>query len=76
MRLTDLDITWSGRLSDQGLTDLTTGDDARAQIRASVSSDDLVALVEGRLAVAVAFATGRIRVQASPFDLLRLGAFL
>jgi putative sterol carrier protein len=48
----------------------------KAQVRLTVSSDDLVALVEGNLSVPAAVATGKIRVQASPFDLLRLSAFL
>jgi putative sterol carrier protein len=76
LRLSDLDVTWSARLSDAGLTDLTDRDDERAQIRLTVGSDDLIALVEGRMAVPTAFATGRVRVQASPFDLLRMRSFL
>lgn len=76
VRITDLDVTWSGRLSDEGLTDLSSADDEKAQIRLSLGSDDLVALVDGRLAVPTAFATGRVRVQASPFDLLRMRSFL
>lgn len=74
-RVTDLDVTWSARLTEDGLVDLRT-DAPKAQVRLSVGSDDLVALVEGRLAVPTAVATGRVRVQASPFDLLRLSAFL
>lgn len=76
LRVSDLDVTWSARLSYDGITDLTTGDDARAQIRLTLGSDDLLALTEGRLAVPTAFATGRVRVQASPRDLLRLRSFL
>jgi putative sterol carrier protein len=76
LRLSDLDVTWSARLSDEGLTDLTDTDDERAQIRLTVGSDDLIALVEGRMALPTAFATGRVRVQASPFDLLRMRSFL
>lgn len=76
LRLSDLGVTWSGRLCEEGLVDLTTEQDVRAQIRLTVASDDLIALVEARLAVPTAFATGKLRVQASPFDLLRLGAFL
>lgn len=76
LRITDLDVTWSGRLGDEGLSDLRDDDDERAQVRLSVGSDDLIALVEGRMAVPTAVATGRVRVQASPFDLLRLRSFL
>lgn len=75
-RVSDLGVTWSGRLCDEGLLDLTTDGDSKAQVRFTVSSDDLLAVVEGRLGFATAFATGRLRVQASPLDLLRLGAFL
>jgi hypothetical protein len=74
-RVSDLDITWHAHLTDDGLVDITR-EGARAQVRLTVSSDDLLSLVEGRLAVPTAVATGRIRVQASPFDLLRLSAFL
>jgi predicted lipid carrier protein YhbT len=76
VRVSDLDVTWSGRLSLDGITELTDVDDAKAQIRLTVGSDDLIALTEGRLSVPTAFATGRIRVQASPRDLLRLRTFL
>lgn len=76
LRLTDLDVTWSARLGDAGLTDLTDTDDEKAQIRLSVSSDDLLALVEERLSLPTAFATGKVRVQASPLDLLRMRSLL
>jgi predicted lipid carrier protein YhbT len=71
-RVPDLGVTWSALLCDDGLVGLTTGDDAKAQVRLSVGSDDLMALVEGRQSVASALATGRVRVQASPRDMLRL----
>lgn len=75
-RVPDLETTWSARLCEQGIVDVTTEDDSKAQVRLTLSSDDLVALVEGRLALPTAVATGKVRVQASPFDLLRLSAFL
>jgi hypothetical protein len=75
-RVPDLDQTWSARLCEQGLLDVTTDNGTRAQVRLTISSDDVLALVDGRLAVPVAVATGRIRVQASPFDLLRLSTLL
>jgi putative sterol carrier protein len=75
-RITDLGTTWSARVCDDGIEDLTTEDGTKAQVRLSVASDDLLALVEGRLAIATAFATGKLRIQASPLDLLRLGSFL
>lgn len=76
LRVSDLGVTWSARLSDEGLTDLRTGDDEKAQLRLTVSSEDFLALVDGRLAIGTAFATGKVRVQGSPLDLLRLRSFL
>ena len=75
-RVSDLGVTWSGYLSEEGLVDIRTDDDRKAQVRLSVSSDDLLALIDGTLGVQKAVAMGKIRVQASPFDLLRLSAFL
>lgn len=74
-RISDLDVTWYAHLTDEGLVGMTK-DAPKAQVRLSVGSDDLLALVGGKLAVPTAVATGKIRVQASPFDLLRLSAFL
>jgi predicted lipid carrier protein YhbT len=74
-RVTDLDVTWYAHLTDDGLVGVSR-EGTRAQVRLTLSSDDLVSLVEGKLAIPTAVATGRIRVQASPFDLLRLSAFL
>ena len=71
-RVYDLDVTFVGRITDEGLRDVHTEQADRAQVRLSCSSDDLVALSEGRLAIATAFATGRLRVQAGPMDLLKL----
>jgi hypothetical protein len=75
-RVNDLATTWTARLCEQGLVDVTTDEESKAQVRLTVSSDDLLALVEGRLALPTAVAMGKVRVQASPFDLLRLSAFL
>lgn len=75
-RISDLGVTYSGRLGDDGISELTTGDDVKAQLRLTVASDDLVALVEGRLAAPTAWAIGRLRIQASPLDLLKLRALL
>ena len=75
-KVSDLGVIWSARLGEDGLVGLTTDDGSKAQIRLSVGSDDLVALVEGRQAFPSAFATGKLRVQASPMDMLRLTALL
>jgi predicted lipid carrier protein YhbT len=74
-RISDLGVTWSAHLTDNGLVGMSK-DAPKAQVRLSVASDDLLSLVDGKLALPTAVATGKIRVQASPFDLLRLSAFL
>jgi hypothetical protein len=74
-RISDLGVTWYAHLTDEGLVGMTT-DAPKAQVRLTVGSDDLLSLVAGKLAVPTAVATGKIRVQASPFDLLRLSHFL
>lgn len=78
-RITDLDITFSGRLTDGRIHAVTTapGPPAeRAQIRLSMAGDDLVALVDGRLNFAKAWASGRVRLEAGLLDLLRLRTLL
>jgi len=75
-RVMDLDLVWSGRLCGEGLVDVTDVVAGHAQVRLSIGSDDLVALAEGRLAAPVAWATGRLKVQASPMDLLKLRALI
>jgi SCP-2 sterol transfer family len=71
--LRDLDVTFAGRLRDGELTDIRQMDgDPKAQIRMSMTSDDLIALVAGELPMASAWATGRVRIDAGVRDLLRL----
>jgi hypothetical protein len=79
--ITDLDVIFRGRLSDEGLSDLTQGpvaddDGGRAQLRLTMSSDDLVALVDGELGFAPAWASGRVKLDASLRDLFRLRSLL
>jgi hypothetical protein len=78
-RITDLDITFVGRLAGGRIQDVTTvpGTPAeKAQIRLTTTGDDLVAMVGGALNFARAWTGGRIRVQASLRDLLRLRSLL
>jgi len=74
--ISDLEVVWSGRISEHGVHDLTDATAERAQVRLVVSSDDLLALAEGRLQVPAAVATGRLRVLAGPLDLLKLRGLL
>lgn len=68
----DLDVIFAGRLKDGQLIDIDRTTSKAAQVRLAMNSEDLIALVEGRLKMASAWATGRARVDASVRDLLRL----
>lgn len=75
--ISDLDVSFSGRLGGDGIEALTQcaeGVVPPAQIKLTVASDDLLSLVDGSLGVAVAWATGRLKIDASVFDVLRLRA--
>lgn len=75
----DLDVVFLATLNEEGLDALRCcggADTDGAQVRLAAASDDLLALVEGELSPPVAWATGRLKVQASPMDLLKLRALL
>lgn len=82
-RLTDLGVTFGGRLHDGSLTDIrridaggadSTADTtaAGAQVKLFMTSDDLVKMVDRELNLATAWASGRIKIDASVFDLIKL----
>ncbi len=78
-RITDLDVTFTGRLADGRIRDLSVAPGTpaqRAEIRLRMAGDDLVALVAGRLGFATAWATGRVGLEAGFRDLLRLRTLL
>ncbi len=72
----DLGVSFHGRITGGRLVGLTDGDDPKARIRLTSSSDDLLALVAGELDFAKAWASGRLSVSANPFDLLKLRKLL
>lgn len=74
--LRDLGVTFRGQLRDGALHDVTRTDSTEAQIRLAMTGDDLIQLVDGSLNFAKAWATGRIKVEASVLDLLKLRSFL
>ena len=53
-----------------------TPPNGRADITLRVASDDLVDLVEGRISFLSAFTSGKVKVDASIVDLLRLRSLL
>jgi alkyl sulfatase BDS1-like metallo-beta-lactamase superfamily hydrolase len=75
-RLTDLDAAFNGRLTDGRLVELTDGDNPKAKIVLSTTSDDLLALVRGELDIARAVGARRISIKANPFDLMKLRKLL
>ncbi|MFF7730416.1 SCP2 sterol-binding domain-containing protein [Streptomyces sp. NPDC008001] len=77
--ITDLDVTFTGHLMGGRIQDVETQPgtpERRAEIALTMSGDDLVSLVDGRLNFAKAWAAGRVRVQASLRDVLRLRSLL
>ena len=81
-RVTDLGLSYRTRLHKGGLDPFEldpragNGSAADAQVRLSVDSDDLVAMANEELNPAKAWAEGRLRIEASIFDLLRLRKLL
>ncbi|MEV0899649.1 sterol-binding protein [Actinoplanes sp. NPDC049802] len=71
-RLTDLGTAFHGRLVDGRLVDIADGDDPKAKIALVITSDDLIALVNGRLELPRVISS----VRANPFDLLKLRKLL
>ncbi|MET8831211.1 sterol-binding protein [Streptomyces sp. NPDC004610] len=77
--LTDLEVTFVGRMADGGIQvhDTLTGPPReKAQIRLSLTGDDLIALVDGDLNFAHAWGSGRVRLTAGLRDLLHLRKLL
>ncbi|MFE9683468.1 SCP2 sterol-binding domain-containing protein [Streptomyces sp. NPDC006285] len=78
-RVTDLDITFVGRLQDGRIVvqDTVEGPPPeKAEIRLAMTGDDLVAMVEGELHFAKAWGSGRVRLEAGLRDLMRLRKLL
>jgi hypothetical protein len=71
--ITDLGLRYRGHLHDGVLDDIRPDDEqAPAQIRLTMSSDDLLALASGGLSLGSAWKSGRLKVHASIPDMLRL----
>ena len=75
----DLDVAFTGRLASGELVDVLEVDPVErsaAQLKLTLSSDDLIDLVAGRLHFGSGWARGRIRVDARLRDVLELREFL
>jgi hypothetical protein len=79
-RLPDLEQVVLGRLAAGSVRDLHAVPDGpsvpKADIRLTMTSDDLMALTRGDLSFAPAWASGRIRFEAGLRDMLRLRSLL
>jgi hypothetical protein len=75
-RISDLDTTFSGRLRSGALLDISNQPLDDAQIRLTLSSDDLLAVTKGELPFSSAWAEGRLKIEASVLDMIRLRGIL
>jgi predicted lipid carrier protein YhbT len=75
-RVPDLDVTFTGQLDDGHIRDISTEPAPRAQIRLTTDSDDLVAMTDGHLSFGQAWLSGKVKVEASVLDLLKLKSLL
>ncbi|MFG1710252.1 SCP2 sterol-binding domain-containing protein [Nonomuraea sp. M3C6] len=74
-RVPDLGVIFYGRLHYGGLdpfTEQPPADGKPADVKLTIASDDLIALVDGELDLARALLGGRVKIDASFGDLLRL----
>ncbi len=74
--LNDLGVTYVATINGDGLTGVRSGDPRGAQVRLAMTSDDLVALVDGHLDLGSAWARGKVKIAAGLTDLFRLRSLL
>ncbi|MFF4589307.1 sterol-binding protein [Streptomyces sp. NPDC001388] len=77
--ITDLDVTFAGRMRGGRIVvrDTLQGPPReKAQIRLTMTGDDLVALVAGELHFAKAWGSGRVKLEAGLRDLFQLRKLL
>lgn len=73
VQLLDLDLTFIGDLENGEIVNVHVDQSGvRPQIRIVCNSDDLIKMTDGDLSFAHAWATGRVRLDASLRDLIRL----
>lgn len=78
-RLSDIGVVFYGRIHPDGLDPFTESpfpDGRQPEIRLTLTSDDLLQLVNGELDLARALLGGRVKIDASLGDLLRLRRLL
>jgi len=79
-RLTDLGQVVAGRIARGSVHDLAAQADGpsvpKADIRLTMTSDDLLALTAGQLPFTPAWVSGRVKLEAGLRDMLRLRSML
>jgi putative sterol carrier protein len=75
-RLTDTGVTYRGELRDGGIHNVSTDPGPPGQIRLTMTSEDLVAFGAGQLSLGSAWLGGRVKVEGSLLDLLRLKSMI
>jgi predicted lipid carrier protein YhbT len=73
-KVSDLGVTFLTHLGPDGASPVTVanGSDPQAKVKFTTKSDDLIALAADPGSIGKAWITGRLKVEASIFDLLRL----
>jgi hypothetical protein len=74
LTLRDLKVTFAGQIKDGLLTGITQSSGPSGQVKLNMTSDDLVALVAGKLNLVAAWTSGRVKIDARVFDLIKLRA--
>ena len=70
--LRDLGVSFGGQIKDGLLIDIVQIPQPDGQVKLSMTSDDLVALVAGKLNLVAAWTAGRVKIDARVFDLIKL----
>jgi hypothetical protein len=70
--VTDLGETFWTELADGHMGRLKRGDSPGGDIRVTASSDELVAMVEGKRSLFSSYLGGKVKIEASFADLMRL----
>lgn len=74
--ITDLDVVLKGRIENGGFHGIEEAADPAADVKLTLTSDDLVQMCRGELNAMKAMATGRLKIQATMADLMKLRKLL
>jgi len=77
-KLSDLGVTFVTKIGPDGASPVreANGSEPPAQVRFTAKSDDLVAIARDPVSIGRAWLTGRLKVEASIWDILRLRKIL